>query len=824
MKKLLLMAAAALLGLSASAEDITSFGDIQLTTDVANPHYYLIKNLRNPVGMHQRGATYAATPGAAGQIKLRTASEVVVSEEGKDDHYDVGSLWYFVQNGEPVVKDEKTFHKVNIYNAYTNQCINNPQAGTWGGSNLVWCLVENSYNGDANGGDADATYTGFNITTVAMDLTNNNTSWNNAGATNTVVGFWKGNDASSIWALEEPDATKAAATIPAIKNGKYNTIKVNGDVLANIEGFPADKKTAWQTATSNTPSDATEADIEAITTAYETLVNGVHIMFRSNKAPEEYLSHNNGVPGRNAETGARVFTLKSAGAEGFYVYNEFQHKYIVHPTQNTSAASYNVNISAATVYNIDVWDATNKKYGIYSTAPGLANDQKYWHTNQNAALWRWQADDNSSWYISFADEDQAATECYAGAIAAETAAKGNFDLGDKIGQYSFSGAAYIAAKTAVENINDESTNEEKRNAADALFASLESAAVINPIPAGRFYRFQNVNSGKFITNSNSGNNIPVAKDEDAEGKPNSHTDILYYDGQHLVSYTTGLVIGKFIGRDTANSWKFVDKDNTDDKAADDVQFLDTPGHIGKYSICPSPGRYLYGGGNTEVVNCNGGPDDTNCAWTVTEVEYLPVYFGDNLETTLYLPVGVDNAKISGRVEAHDLSYNPEKTSELVKAQTAAQSIEPNHGYFVRKIGTDTNTGWNSTTKCIYLELNYDAVAAPAESSNVLSGSIYATAPTDKHFVLDDHSDENVNPTFSVASASIPGFTAHVVAPTEHSHAQYTVFDYGKQTSGISEVVAGGENGVEVIYDLQGRRVANASKGIFIINGVKTLVK
>ncbi len=45
----------------------------------------------------------------------------------------------------------------------------------------------------------------------------------------------------------------------------------------------------------------------------------------------------------------------------------------------------------------------------------------------------------------------------------------------------------------------------------------------------------------------------------------------------------------------------------------------------------------------------------------------------------------------------------------------------------------------------------------------------------------------------------------------------------EDTTGIREVNAA-EKGAEVIYDLQGRRVSKAGKGVYIINGVKTLVK
>ncbi len=57
----------------------------------------------------------------------------------------------------------------------------------------------------------------------------------------------------------------------------------------------------------------------------------------------------------------------------------------------------------------------------------------------------------------------------------------------------------------------------------------------------------------------------------------------------------------------------------------------------------------------------------------------------------------------------------------------------------------------------------------------------------------------------------PAVEANVTVPADPS------------LTGIKEVNAA-EKGVEVIYDLQGRRVSKAGKGVYIINGVKTLVK
>ena len=49
------------------------------------------------------------------------------------------------------------------------------------------------------------------------------------------------------------------------------------------------------------------------------------------------------------------------------------------------------------------------------------------------------------------------------------------------------------------------------------------------------------------------------------------------------------------------------------------------------------------------------------------------------------------------------------------------------------------------------------------------------------------------------------------------------FTYTNEETGISEVK--GENGkVKGVYDLQGRKVENPSKGIYIIDGKKVLIK
>lgn len=391
------------------------------------------------------------------------------------------------------------------------------------------------------------------------------------------------------------------------------------------------------------------------------------------------------------------------------------------------------------------------------------------------------------------------------AIAAKEA-----NLGTTVGTYSLT-EEQVAAVSAAKDVY---------NNADATYAQIDAAvASVNAIVrtlnmpvAGHFYRIQNVNSGKYIENVNTSSRINVV--DDVAG--NTPGTVLYYDGSRLVSYSTGLVLGKFLSAGNKASWQFFDKDATD--ASANIVFAESA-TAGKYTICPSDGRYIYGAGTQ--VDCGSGDENNGYRWTITEVTWLPVYFGDAAETTIYSPVALN---LGGRAKAHTLYANTEAPAELVKTEVAA--IEPNTPYLLTDHTTNTTQGWNATTKCVYLQVNDAGAAAAAENPNALSGSIYATqkASGKSYFTLGTESEDAY---FLAHSADyVPGFSAHyaVAADAVVAEGKYKVVSEDKKTTGISEVVAGGENGAKVIYDLQGRRVANASKGIFIINGVKTLVK
>ena len=80
-----------------------------------------------------------------------------------------------------------------------------------------------------------------------------------------------------------------------------------------------------------------------------------------------------------------------------------------------------------------------------------------------------------------------------------------------------------------------------------------------------------------------------------------------------------------------------------------------------------------------------------------------------------------------------------------------------------------------------------------------------------------------------SNRAIPAGKAYLQIPTawlneetaSEARSVKLVFDDGEST-GIDEVNRVVESKEEIIYDLQGRRVKNPSKGIYIINGKKVV--
>lgn len=493
-------------------------------------------------------------------------------------------------------------------------------------------------------------------------------------------------------------------------------------------------------------------------------------------------------------SGTKAFTLEMApDGSGFYLYNEYADKYLVHPTVMYAQASGTNNKANASVYNLDVWvtaDGTiDNSIGFHS----INNTARaYLHSNADDTLVGWDFDgDNSTWYILLVDDIVAAREHLAGKLSI---------VGDDIGQYHFDNTTESAARDLL--ADDNATVAELRDAA---------ATSLNMPKAGHFYRFHYGNN--YMSSSTTDNN----RFKMEEFTELDHNSVFFYDGTYLVTYPEGLVMGNLDSGHSSVSYKGGVANSPEFATyAGHVQFMEASSEAGKYFVKFSNGRHLYH--QNTYIDAGDSPDNSQgYRWEIADVTWLPIPHDGSDYLPFYSPVEL--GKCYGdeiRVGAHH-SGAVYSTTEKVYIEALTHESLPAGIPVVAEY-----KGGIQANGCVYLPLNYTAAESVAtlsdsDSANDLQGHYLAQtkADTHKYFTLNgtkfvEHTTGNY----------IPGFQSYIAVPTAEAKTEYALTT-DKPTS-INEIE--NASGVKTVYDLQGRKLAAPVKGINIVNGKKVLVK
>ena len=369
--------------------------------------------------------------------------------------------------------------------------------------------------------------------------------------------------------------------------------------------------------------------------------------------------------------------------------------------------------------------------------------------------------------------------------------------GDKVCQYVIADGVKDAVNTAVVTaLTKTSTDADYRTAIDALNA-FEFPA-INVPKVGSYYRLKNGASGWYATSdlrtgeAQHANKLYMAED-------GTHANTIWYvdSNNALLSYTKGQYLG-----DMSSDWSF-ETVGSEGNATTFVQGAT----IGKIQIKPSNGRSLYGD-QVRVDAAGEGNNSGNYEWVIEEVTELPVTVTAAGYATLFAPVALT---VPEGVTAHTVTINGEWATLSEEALT---TIPANVGVV---LAGDADT------------YNFTITTADAfEGTNALAGTVAATYVTDDAYVL-GVVDEKVG--FYTATKNQEGNTAW----KNNSHKAYLPkaagmnlasysFRFGEGTTGIDEITDNREQST-AIYDLTGRRIeAITVPGIYIVNGVKKLVR
>ena len=351
---------------------------------------------------------------------------------------------------------------------------------------------------------------------------------------------------------------------------------------------------------------------------------------------------------------------------------------------------------------------------------------------------------------------------------------------------------------------------------------------INQPTAGRVYRFKGKVSGKYMcaatATPSADTKMTMVADSTQLGTLfilQTGEEIDGLQGFKFLSYNTG-----YYTKNTHNNGALSDRANSVK-----VYASETAANLGYYTLksnrngdtaANSTGTYLYDNGTqaSPVVDRNGTYAANNCDWTIEEVTKLPISVttGYSRLGTIVSPVSLnaDNSKLkfyTGSING-DYLHLTEFTGDVIPAGVP---------FLIEYQGGDQTNG------CSLLEVNGAEATLDGGVENALRGGLETVAtPTDIGTIYTIQKTGSAPETDTqvfrrYTGDTVKGCRAYLPLPAG-SNIKGMVFDDGTTTEIETLVEPAAPAAPAACYDLSGRRVAKAAKGLYIRDGKKIYVK
>lgn len=198
-------------------------------------------------------------------------------------------------------------------------------------------------------------------------------------------------------------------------------------------------------------------------------------------------------------------------------------------------------------------------------------------------------------------------------------------------------------------------------------------------------------------------------------------------------------------------------------------------------------------------------DDLKPQLTLTyrKVDSYTLTVGDAKAATLVLPF---NATIPSGVKAYMLNYT---SGDAVTATEVTGTLTANTPVLI-----NAEAGNHEFTR------TGDVSASASPKSGALTGVYAETTPGTDHYILTNKYGK-VGFRKTKADSKVPAYRCYLTA---ESGAHELSIIYDDNVTGIRNLTPALSEGEGVYYNLKGQRVANPTKGIFIVNGKKILMK
>ena len=309
----------------------------------------------------------------------------------------------------------------------------------------------------------------------------------------------------------------------------------------------------------------------------------------------------------------------------------------------------------------------------------------------------------------------------------------------------------------------------------------------------------------------------MSENADANANALNANAIFYYTNGGFMSYAKGVYIH---AENSNNLIKLRSVEETSIATLYDGKENQRSGSyiINIKNTADDAGRYIYGAKDDGIVDSGQSKPttDNNYCWWLEEVTSLPVTIKSVRFATFYAPVAVE---IPDGVTAYYL------TSEGVKENSISMTGIENG---VIPANTGVILEGEEGTYSFAITGDVDAI-----ENNLFAGTVAAEYITEDAYVLSAPGGDDTKLGLYTAAFNQSGNTAFKnnshkaylpkdVLTTVAQNSNGFTFDF-EGTTAIEDVNVE-EAEINAIYDLQGRKVENPTKGIYIINGNKVIIK
>ncbi len=269
------------------------------------------------------------------------------------------------------------------------------------------------------------------------------------------------------------------------------------------------------------------------------------------------------------------------------------------------------------------------------------------------------------------------------------------------------------------------------------------------------------------------------------------SSIFYYADGNLLSYTAGQYLVKnnsdagFLGLGETGEW------------GETIQFLTNKARMGTYSV-KFDNRYLYAADNATSTDAASTIDDTDtgyCFWLepVTELPVAMHEVDGHSYATFYAPV---NMTVPEGAKAYTVSIAGEWA-----VMTAVSVIPANTGVVLYSA---------DAAETVTLTIGGES----GEANSILTGDICTSETKTGDLTLQNNSEKGIG-FYTYTGTELQGFKAYMKAGAD---VKGFALNFNEETliRGIQQA----EQANAPIFDLSGRRIMKAQKGIFIQNGQK----